>query len=107
MSRKGSNYSLGEVTGLVANWHELQPKRANDLPRKGSGGSVLVRMIDLHRSMRRLPLHMRAAIVLHGLAGLSARECAPLMGVSYQTVLNYFNAGLDWLVNDMNGENVS
>jgi RNA polymerase sigma factor (sigma-70 family) len=53
-----------------------------------------VEAIEIHTALRRLPLRMRAAVVLHHMAGLSVAETADAMGTSGNTVKTQLQTGL-------------
>jgi RNA polymerase sigma factor (sigma-70 family) len=60
-----------------------------------------VEAIEIHTALRRLPLRMRAAVVLHHLAGLSVAETADAMGTSENTVKTQLRTGLARLRKDL------
>ena len=89
-----SAYDLDEVTALVEEFLEL---------RDSSRTFVRVRLMDLDRSVPRLTLPLRQAVVLHGMYGLSLRDVGEMVGSSHQTVLRRYNNGLEQLLYTMNG----
>lgn len=89
-----NSYDLDEVTALVEEFLEL---------RDSSRAFVRVRLMDLDRSVPRLPLPLRQAVVLHGMYGYSLRDVGQLVGVAHQTVLRRYQNGLTQLLSTMNG----
>lgn len=91
--RTGS-YDLDEVTTLVEEFLELNGS---------SRAFIRVRLMDLDRSVPRLTLPLRQAVVLHGMYGLSIREVGRLAGVEGSTILRRYRNGLEQLLHTMNG----
>lgn len=91
---RSGRYTPEEVTVLVEEWATL---RYNRRP------SIRVRLMDLERSIPRLTLPLRQAVVLHGQLGFSQRVVADLVGCSQPTVLRRYANGLEQLMTLMNG----
>lgn len=91
---RAGNYTLDEVQVLLENWLELRESRRQ---------FVRVRVMDLTRSIPRLPLPLRQAVVLHGQFGYSLRAVGTMVGTSPMTILRRYNNGLEQLVTAMNG----
>lgn len=88
------SYTADEVEALVEGWQEL---------RESSRPFVRVRLMDLERSVPRLTLPLRQAVVLHGQLGYSLRAVGQMIGASPMTVLRRYRNGLEQLLTTMNG----
>lgn len=91
--RSGS-YTQDEVETLVEEWAALRESRRP---------FIRVRLMDLERSIPRLTLPLRQAVVLHGQLGYSQRVVADLVGCSQPTVRRRYTNGLEQLMTLMNG----
>jgi RNA polymerase sigma factor (sigma-70 family) len=57
--------------------------------------------LEVRDALRRLPPRIRAAVVLHHMAGLSVADCADALGVSENTVKTQLKRGLALLREDL------
>jgi RNA polymerase sigma factor (sigma-70 family) len=62
-----------------------------------SDGAPNDELLSLREAVHRLPERIRAAVVLHYMAGLTVEETAGAMGVSQNTVKTQLRIGLDKL----------
>jgi RNA polymerase sigma factor (sigma-70 family) len=62
--------------------------------RPASAAGNVARDADVRDALNRLPLHVRAAVALHHLAGLTVSETAVALGVSENTIKSQLKAGL-------------
>lgn len=87
-------YAEEEASVLVEEYGELSGLRHK--------AWILVRLLDVERSLRRLSPPHREAIFLVGMAGLSLREAATILDVSKDTVARRYNRGIQELVRYLN-----
>jgi DNA-directed RNA polymerase specialized sigma24 family protein len=90
-----ANYGSAEIQTLVEEYWELR-----ELKRKHW---ILVRLADLEAAVRRLPLPLREAVVLHGVCALPTRRVGEMVGVSHSTVQARYRAGMENLSTLING----
>jgi DNA-directed RNA polymerase specialized sigma24 family protein len=95
MKQRFGTYSLEEVEAILDGWEELQELRHK--------AWIHVRVMDVERTVRRLPRVYREAILLCGMIGLTTRTAGKLVGVSHTAMRKRYMRGLDVLVIKLNG----
>lgn len=89
------SYTIEEVRVLVEEYEAFR-----ELKHKSW---ILVRLLDLEASVRRLPATLRAPLVLHGMLGLPLRAVAEELNASKSTVARRYLNAIERLVEEMSG----
>ena len=92
-------YTRDEVEVLIEEYEELI--NLPDTTRKGL--MILLRLMDIQRAVRRLPMFERRVVVLYGMGRLPAREVGQILGVSWVQVLRMYIHGLRRTIALLNG----
>lgn len=92
---RGGNYNSEELECVVREYVELDTYRHKDF--------VQIRMMDVSKLMKHMPMPIRMAVFYHGVANLSLEDTGEIMGVSKQSAWKRFHNGLRWLEGALNG----
>jgi DNA-directed RNA polymerase specialized sigma24 family protein len=97
--RPRANYTAGEIKAMIEEYAALRAK-ADTSP---SGMRALLQLADIDYELARLPLEYYAAVLLHGMLGLTQRETAELLHVKPTTVNKRYRLGLEEITYWING----
>lgn len=98
MSRpRWGSYTEEEIEALIEGYAELMYKKHRP--------SILVRLADIDRALRRLNQRERAAVVLTGIIGLTNEAAGQLLSISEAAVRKRYRRALEAMYVFLNGEN--